>query len=88
MSARIESTRYQKTLWNKISSDCISQYIDGLMRSMHSVSAKSLNLSQFKEVAIQMHTLHYYIAGKKPCLNTLWRVYAMFFALLRYTLPS
>ena len=74
MSARSGSTRYHNALPNKISSDCTSQYIDGLM---HSVFAESLNLSQDKDSDTQIHTIHYFVAEIYPVLQHWWRVHAI-----------
>ena len=64
MSARSSYTRHHDTLWNKISCDCISYYIDGLMHPMYSVFAESPNLSQVKDSGTQTHTILFYIAEK------------------------
>ena len=45
MSARCGSTRSHNTLSNEISSNCPLEYIDGLIHSIHSVFAESLNWS-------------------------------------------
>ena len=76
MSARSGSTRYHKALLNKISSDCTSKYLDGLM---HSVYAGSLSLSQVKDSGTQIQPLHYYIAEIYPALIHWWGVYAILF---------
>ena len=74
MSARSGSTRYNNALPNKVSSDCIACYLDGLM---HSVFAESLNLSQVEEPGTHIHTIHYYIAEKYPVLVHWWAIYAI-----------
>ena len=84
MSARSGSTRYLITLSNKVSSDCKSYYIDGLMHSIYSVSAERLNLSQVKDSATQMNTIHYDIAEKNPVLKHWWGVFAIL--LLRWSI--
>ena len=77
MSARSGSTPYRNALSSNISSYGTSYYIDGLMQSMHSVFAESLNLSQVKDSNSQIYTIHYYIAGIYPVLIHWWGVYAI-----------
>ena len=77
MSARSRSTGYHITLLNKINSDRTSKNIDGLMHSVHSVSAESPNLSQVKDSATQIHTIQYYIAEIYPVLIHWWGMYAI-----------
>ena len=54
------STRFHKTLSNKIGSDRTSYYIDGLT---YSVFAESTTSSQFKDSDTQNHTQSYYMCG-------------------------
>ena len=74
MSARSGSTRYHNALPNKISSDCTSYYLDGLM---HSVFAKSLSLSQVENSGTQILTVQYYNAQIYPVLKHWWGMYAV-----------
>ena len=71
MFARFAFTGYHKTVSNKISSDRISYYVDGLMQSIHSVLCRKPKLfsSQGLGYPIPYHTLIQ--CGKLPCLNTL-----------------
>ena len=77
MSEWTASTRYHITLSNKISSDRTSLYIDGLMHSMHSSFAESLNLHQVKDSGTQIHFIQYYIAQMYPILKHWWGYYAI-----------
>ena len=77
MSAGFASTRYHRTLSNKITSNRTSQYIPGLMHSMHSVSAESLNFFQVKHSGTQIHTMHFCNAELYPVLIHWWGVYAI-----------
>ena len=84
MSAQSGFTRSHNALANKISSDCTSFYIEGLM---HSVFAKNFNLSQVKDSGTQIHSLHYFVAENIACLNTFVGSVRYLFTLLRYTIP-
>ena len=77
MSARSGFIRYHNTLSKKISCDCTSLYIDGLMHPMHSVFAESLNLSEVKDSGTQTETILYYIVAKNRVLRHWWGVYAI-----------
>ena len=61
LSERSDSAGYQNTLSIKISSDCISYYIDCLKHSIHTVFAESLNLSQVMDSGTQIRTIIHYI---------------------------
>ena len=76
------STRFHNTLWKKIGSDCTSKYIDGLI---HSVFAKTPNVSQFYDLDIQIQTMYYYITEVYR-LNTLVGSVRYLITLLKYTL--
>ena len=52
------STRYHTTSWNRISSDCAFQNIDGLLQS---VFAESPTPTHFSDSDTQKQTINYYI---------------------------
>ena len=68
LSAWSGSTRCQKLLSNKISSDRTSCYLDGPMHTMLSVFALKLNSIQLKDSGTQILTIYYYITEVYPVL--------------------
>ena len=84
MSAQSGFTHSHNALANKINSERILQYIDGVM---HSIFAGNFDLSQVKNSGAQIHTLQYYIAENVACLTTFVGSVRHLFTLLRYTLP-
>ena len=76
------STRFHKTLWNKIGSNRTSYYIVGLI---HSVFAGSPTVSQFCDLETQIKTMYYYITEVYR-LNTMVGIVRYLITLLKYTL--
>ena len=78
LSARSGSTRYHNTLSNKISSDCISKNIDGLMHSMHSVFFRKPKLIWSQELWYPNPYPTLLHCGKNHFLRHSWEVNAIF----------
>ena len=76
------STRFHKTLWNKIGSNRTSYYIVGLI---HSVFAGSPTVSQFYDSETQIKTMYYYITEVYR-LNTMVSIVRYLITLLKYIL--